>query len=137
MRELKLKRKLIDKVLRLRQQQAENQISGDGPANRNLAAPAGLSAQIGQPEVYKILFLEKVPKSVKQEKLEEIFSAYVGFIEVRVIQDKGLAFVEYLSDEYAAYALNDVKSANLLQFEDDETGLKVEAKINFGKRPKD
>ena len=102
-----------------------------------MAAPAGLGAQIGQPEVYKILFLEKVPKNVKQEALEEIFGMYNGYIEVRVIQDKGLAFVEYLTDEYAAYALNDVKQANQLQFEDEETGLKVEARINFGKRPKD
>ena len=56
---------------------------------------------------------------------------------MRLISEKGFAFVEYLSDDYAAYALQDVKVANLLQFEDADTGLKVDARINFGKRPRD
>ena len=60
---------------------------------------------MGVPEVYKILFVEKVVKTVKQEQLEDIFGAYNGFVEVRLIADKGFAFVEYLSDDYAAYAL--------------------------------
>ena len=89
------------------------------------------------PEVYKILFIEKIPKNVKQEQLEDIFGNYNGFVEVRLISEKGYAFVEYISDEYAAYALSDVKATNLLKFEDSETGIKVEARINFGKRPRD
>ena len=89
------------------------------------------------PEVYKILFIEKIPKSVKQETLEDIFGNYNGFVEVRLISEKGYAFVEYLSDDYSAYALQDVKAAGLLKFEDQETGIKVEARINFGKRPRD
>lgn len=69
-----------------------------------------------------------------------MFGAYNGFVEVRLIAEKGFAFVEYLSDEYAAYALQDVKTANSLQnlsHEDPETGIKIEARINFGKRPRD
>ena len=96
-----------------------------------------MGASMGQPEVYKILFIEKVPKTVKQEQLEDIFGNYNGFVEVRLIADKGFAFVEYLSDDYASYALQDIKVANLLSFEDPETGLKVDARINFGKRPRD
>lgn len=92
---------------------------------------------MGQPEVYKILFIEKIPKNVKQEKLEDIFGAYTGLLEVRLIAEKGYAFVEYLYDEHAAYALNDIKSSNLLQFEDPDTGLKVEPRINFSKRARD
>ena len=51
-----------------------------------------------------------------------------------MIAEKGLAFVEYLNDDYAAFALQDVKATNNLVFEDPETKTKVEAKINFGKR---
>lgn len=70
------------------------------------------------PEVYKILFIEKIPKSVKQEMMEDIFGNYNGFVEVRLISEKGYAFVEYLSDDYSAYALQDVKASGLLKFED-------------------
>ena len=69
--------------------------------------------------------------------LEDIFGDYNGFIEVRLIPEKGFAFVEYVSDEYASYALSDIKASNKLQFKDPETDLKVEPRINFGKRPRD
>lgn len=92
---------------------------------------------MSMPEVYKILFIEKIPKNIKLEQLEDTFGNYNGFVEVRLISEKGYAFVEYISDEYAAYALSDVKAAGLLKFEDTETGLKVDAKINFGKRPRE
>ena len=88
----------------------------------------------GQPEKYKILFIEKLPKNVTMEQLEVIFGAYTGLVEVRQIAEKGLAFVEYLSDDCAAFALEDIKAGKHLTFEDPEKGLKVEAKINFGKR---
>ena len=68
--------------------------------------------------------------------MDEIFGAYNGFVEVRLISEKGLAFVEYYSDDYAAYALQDVRSGNALMFEDPDTELKVEAHIYFAKRPK-
>ena len=93
-----------------------------------------MSGGFGQPEVYKILFVEKLPKNIKQEKLADIFGAYNGFVEVRLIAEKGICFVEYLQDDFAAYALQDVKGANLLVFEDPETGLKADVRINFGKR---
>ena len=134
-----MKRKLIDKVVRLRLQHQKNQLSGDaatvgGGRNSAFAAGAGIG---GQPEVYNILFIEKLPKDVKQERLDDIFGAYNGFVEVRLISEKGYAFIEYYSDDFAAYALQDVKVANLLQFEDPDTGLKVDARVNFAKRPKD
>ena len=106
-------------------------------SNRNQSFMNSGGMGSGQPEVYKILFLEKIPRTTKQEQLEDIFGAYNGFVEVRLIAEKGYAFVEYLSDDYASYALQDVKVANMLTFEDTETGLKTDARINFGKRPRD
>lgn len=88
----------------------------------------------GQPEKYKILFIEKLPSNVTYEHLESIFAGYTGLVEVRQITERGYAFVEYLTDEYAAFALQDIKAGDRLTFDDPETGLKVEAKINFGKR---
>ena len=82
---------------------------------------------------YKILFCDKIPKHVTAEKLESIFSAYNGFIEVRYIADKNVAFIEYLSEDFASYVLQDVKVNNLVSFEDPETGIKLEARLNFGK----
>ena len=78
-----------------------------------------------------------MPKNVKQEQLEDIFGEYNGFVEVRLIAEKGYAFVEYISDDYASYALQDVKAANLLQFEDPNTGLKADVRINYSKRARD
>ena len=94
----------------------------------------GTSLYQGQPEKYKILFIEKLPSSVTYEHLEQIFGTYTGLVEVRQIVEKGIAFVEYLTDEYAAFALQDIKAGERLVFEDPDTGLKTEAKINFGKR---
>ena len=139
LRDLKAKRKLIDKVVRLRLQSKKEQLGTDsqmGGRGSNFAAGA-MAGGLGQPEVYKILFIEKLPKNVKQDKLEDIFGAYNGFVEVRLIAEKGFAFIEYLSDDYASYALQDVKVANLLVFEDPETGLKIDIRVNFGKRPRD
>ena len=51
------------------------------------------------------MFIEKLPSSVTYEHLEQIFGTYTGLVEVRQIVEKGIAFVEYLTDEYAAFAL--------------------------------
>jgi len=114
LRDLKMKRKLIDKVMRLRMQQEQSKISGDNKLGANSQFQRGVGGGMGMPEVYKILFIEKISKTTKQETLEDMFGAYNGFVEVRLIAEKGFAFVEYLSDDYAAYALQDVKTANSL-----------------------
>ena len=55
--------------------------------------------------MYKILFIERLPKSVKTEVLDDIFKVCHGFVEVRHIPEKEVAFVEFLSDEFASEAL--------------------------------
>lgn len=93
------------------------------PVGEEMNAPAGYmyenlqpltSAYLGhaEPEKYKILFLENVPKNVRGDQLDDIFSRYLGFVEVRLIAERGVAFIEFYSDDYAAFALNDVRGAN-------------------------
>jgi RNA recognition motif-containing protein len=95
------------------------------------------SAYLGhaEPEKYKILFIENLAKTVRADQLDEIFSRYLGFVEVRLIAERGVAFVEFYSDDYAAFALNDLRgpNASLLSFKD-ETGTATQASINFGKK---
>ena len=96
-----------------------------------------------EPEKYKILFLENLPKSVRADQLDDIFSRYLGFVEVRLISERGVAFIEFYSDDYAAFALNDLRGPNspnysLLTFKDETsgpgTGATIQANINFGKK---
>lgn len=95
-----------------------------------------------EPEKYKILFLENLPKTVRADQLDDIFSRYHGFVEVRLISERGVAFIEFYSDDYASFALNDLKGPqsknfSLLTFKDETsgigTGATIQANINFGK----
>lgn len=58
----------------------------------------GRSQQSG---AYKILFIERLPKKIKAETLIDIFQDHHGFVEVRLIADKGIAFVEFINDDLA------------------------------------
>ena len=85
--------------------------------------------------IYKILFIEKLPKRLKSESLSEIFGSFHGFIEVRHIADKGYAFIEFVSDDFAAQALQQVEENKMLVFPDDDDPRElVTAKISFGKK---
>ena len=63
--------------------------------------PAGPIPQI--PDEFlppnNILFLQNLPETTSQEQIEELFKAYPGFKEVRMIPTKkSIAFVEYETD---------------------------------------
>jgi len=73
---------------------------------------------------------------VKAETLDQLFSNYHGLNEVRLIENKGVAFVEFDSDDYASYALNTIKQQGGLQVVDPDTGAKVQPRISFGKNNK-
>jgi len=49
----------------------------------------------------KILLIQGLPKEVTQEELVEIFEKFSGFIEVRLVAVRGVAFVEYEKDQDA------------------------------------
>jgi len=68
----------------------------------------GRSNQSGS-EKYKILFAEKLPKKIRPEVLYEIFQSFHGFVEVRQIPEKGVAFIEFANDDLAAFALQEVR----------------------------
>lgn len=83
--------------------------------------------------INKILFIEKVPKNVRIDQFNVIFSEFHGFMEVRHYPEKGVAFVEFLTDDLAASALKQVIEENRLVFrgEDDQY---VQCRITFGKK---
>ncbi|KAK7205358.1 U1 small nuclear ribonucleoprotein usp102 [Myxozyma melibiosi] len=53
----------------------------------------------------KILFLQNLPDDITADQLTETFEEYAGFFEVRLVPGrKGIAFVEYETDENAVVA---------------------------------
>lgn len=52
----------------------------------------------------KILFLENLPPSITEDTLVQIFSAFPGFSEVRLVAIRRLGFVEYDTEDQAAIA---------------------------------
>ena len=71
--------------------------------------PAGPIPQI--PDEFlppnNILFLQNLPETISQEQSEELFKAYPGFKEVRMIPTKkSIAFVEYETDIQSTAAKN-------------------------------
>uniref|UniRef100_A0A060TA81 ARAD1C43428p n=1 Tax=Blastobotrys adeninivorans TaxID=409370 RepID=A0A060TA81_BLAAD len=73
----------------------------------------------------RILFLENLPPGCTAERLDEIFSAFPGFVEVRLVAVRRLGFVEFTTDEEAAAS----RQATLGLTLDDHV-----VKITFAKR---
>lgn len=90
---------MIDRLIKLRRQTAQMMNEELDPKFWGKPQQSG---------IYKILFIEKLPKKIRQESLVEIFSCHHGFVEVRPIPEKGFAFVEFISDDLAAQALQAV-----------------------------
>lgn len=98
---------MIDALIKLRRQTAQMM-------NEELDPRFGGRPQ--QSGVYKILFIERLPKTVGSEVLDEIFKNHHGFVEVRHIPEKGVAFVEFVSDEFASQALQMINDDQALVF---------------------
>ncbi|ANB15326.1 Mud1p [Sugiyamaella lignohabitans] len=49
----------------------------------------------------KILFLENLPQGIHESKLNDIFSKYSGFVEVRLFAVRRVGFVEYETEKHA------------------------------------
>ncbi len=61
----------------------------------------------------KILFVEDLPSYIDQDILNEIFGSYQGFLEVRLIAAKGVAFVEFAEEFQAMVALNELNGKSI------------------------
>ena len=122
-RELKMQRKMINSFIKLRKQTAQMM-------NQELDPRFG--GRPTQSGIHKILFIERLPRSVKPELLEDIFKVCHGFVEVRPIPEKEVAFVEFVADDFASQALTYVTENQLLVFQDGAE--MVQARITYGKK---
>ena len=61
-----------------------------------------------------ILFADGLDTSLTEHVLSHLFGLYAGFKEVRLIQEKGVAFIEYASPQEAAVALTGLKDFRVL-----------------------
>ena len=55
-------------------------------------------------------------------------------MEVRQIPEKGVAFIEFASDDLAAFALQEVREQGLMVFPGENGDDTVTARISFGKK---
>lgn len=62
----------------------------------------------------KVLLLQNIPQEVNADVLTQIFEAFSGFQEVRMVPGRrGIAFVEYDSDREATVAKNGTTGMSL------------------------
>jgi RNA recognition motif-containing protein len=55
--------------------------------------------------VNKILIIENLTEEINEKVLENLFNQYPGYKEVRLIPNKGIAFVDYIDESKASAAL--------------------------------
>ena len=114
-RQLKAKKKIIDKFLKLREATEEMM------SFRKLA-PGGLDA-----EANSTLFVEGLSKRTSTALLNELFSQAVvsGFKEVRHIVEKEVAFVEYEDEHTASMAMQALQGYNIKESSGETTVLSI------------
>ena len=119
-RQLKTKKKIIDKFLRLREATEEM-------LSYKKLAPGALDG-----EANNTLFVEGLSKWTPTALLEELFSQAVvsGYKEVRHFPEKAVAFVEYENEHVAAMAMQALQGYNIKESGGELTVLQ----ISFAKR---
>ena len=55
---------------------------------------------------HKILFIKDLPGNLSTKDLQDVFSAYPGFVEVRYIPSKNVAFAEYNDETQSSLVIN-------------------------------
>jgi RNA recognition motif-containing protein len=91
--------------------------------------PIPVSFSGGENDPNHILFVQNLPEDVDSQKLHYIFGNYSGFLEIRQVRQKGVAFIEYDSDASAAYAKREIQGRGMVS---DMIGEQV--KVNFAKK---
>ena len=60
-----------------------------------------------------ILQVQELPEEVTSEMLEALFKQFPGYIQVRLLVDKRLAYIEFDNDSQAGVALSGLKGFKL------------------------
>eukprot|EP00397_Hematodinium_sp_SG-2012_P028110 GEMP01029577.1.p1 GENE.GEMP01029577.1~~GEMP01029577.1.p1 ORF type:complete len:380 (+),score=81.86 GEMP01029577.1:32-1141(+) len=79
-------------------------VAGMDPAALFNAAPA-LNIEPAPAEPNKTLFVDNIPEEANDTMLSMLFRQYPGFIEVRLIQSRNVAFVDYNDERQSELAL--------------------------------
>ena len=90
-----MKKKLIDKLLKMRQDNEDN------PLGRKLG-----KGGLGELQTNTKLLVEGLTQNTPTQLLQSLFEAYPGFKDVNHIINKQLAFIEFETDEMAGPAMN-------------------------------
>lgn len=61
----------------------------------------------------RTLLVENLPENFSTSELEGLFKVYTGFVEVRPIPGRGMAFVEFTDDHRSQVALNKLNGYQL------------------------
>ena len=75
------------------------------------APPPTIAAPGGNPN--KLLLVEGLPEGVDSQMLGALFSQYNGFNEVRLVEGKGVAFVEFMDDVQSGIAMQGLNGFKL------------------------
>ena len=61
----------------------------------------------------KILLVEQLSEPTDERELSRLFGKFAGFVEVRIIRGRGLAFVEFVDNHCSQVALNNLNGMSL------------------------
>lgn len=84
----------------------------------------------GETESNNIIFVEGLSKVSKTQNLIDLFSRYSGYVEVRHISEKQVAFIEFNNDENAAVAMSEMNGYAIKESNGETSTLR----ITFAKR---
>ena len=102
------------------------------PGNRQMSGMAQPGRSGGPPldnDVNYILFVSQLPRSIDSQILQDIFSEFQGFKEIREFKERGVAFVEFDTDEYARHAKIAISNKGILRDKIDD-----QVQINYAKK---
>ncbi len=100
-----LKKRKADKIKREEENNKNNSNNVNNNVNNNGGSKKKRKTNANSKlPANKILFIENLPNTITQDKLVEIFGKYKGFLEVRLVSIRKLAFIEYENDEEAIVA---------------------------------
>lgn len=80
-------------------------------------------------QAHHTLFISDLPLDLHSSALEQLFASTPGLKEIRLVRERGVAFVEYESEHYASNVLDQMKQSGRLQ-RDIAPGVK----INYAKK---